>query len=320
VWGSVKSIFFDRCYAVNNRNEISSELYTLRDYLRWAISEFGRAGLFFGHGTDNAYDEARVLVLHSLNLPLDIDPALLDARLTSSERKAVIELIKRRVDERVPAAYLTREAWFAGLSFYVDERVLVPRSPIAELIVQDFEPWLGGMQPRRILDLCAGSGCIGIACAYQFDDAYVDLVDISLAALNVADINIARHDLADRVCAVQSDVFDLLADKKYDLIVSNPPYVDAEDLVAMPDEYQREPALGLASGPDGLDITRRILRDAADYLSEDGVLVVEVGNSCIALDEAFPTVPFMWLEFEHGGHGVFVMTREQLIENAESFS
>ncbi len=305
---------------VSNRNEISGELYTLRDYLRWAISEFGRAGLFFGHGTDNAYDEARVLVLHSLNLPLDIDPALLDARLTLAEREAVLLLIKRRVDERVPAAYLTHEAWFAGLSFYVDERVLVPRSPIAELIAQDFEPWLGGMQPRRILDLCSGSGCIGIACAYQFHEARVDLVDISLDALNVADINIARHDLADRVSAVQSDVFDLLADQKYDLIVSNPPYVDAEDLAAMPAEYQREPALGLASGPDGLDITRRILRDAADYLSEDGVLIVEVGNSCVALDDAFPTVPFMWLEFEHGGHGVFVMSREQLIENAESFS
>jgi len=305
---------------VSNSSEISSELHTLRDYLRWGISEFGRAGLFFGHGTDNALDEARVLVLHGLNLPLDLDPALLDARLTMFEREQVLQLIKRRVEERLPAAYLTHEAWFAGLSFYVDERVLVPRSPIAELIGQGFEPWLGGEYPLRILDLCTGSGCIGIACAYQFEDASVDLVDISLDALNVADINIARHELGDRVRAVQSDVFDLLSGEKYDLIVSNPPYVDAGDLATMPAEYQREPALGLASGPDGLDITRRILREAADYLNDNGVLIVEVGNSCIALDAAFPLVPFMWLEFEHGGHGVFVITREQLLENAASFA
>ncbi len=305
---------------MTGNDEIAQELFSLRDYLRWAISEFGRAGLFFGHGTDNAFDEARVLVFHGLNLPLAIDPALLDARLTLDERHKVLHLIQRRVEERLPAAYLTHEAWFAGLSFYVDERVLVPRSPIAELIAQDFEPWLSGSRPQRILDLCTGSGCIGIACAYQFEDAYVDLVDISLDALNVADINIARHELGDRVSAVQSDVFDLLEGQQYDLIVSNPPYVDAQDLATMPAEYQREPALGLASGPDGLDITRRILREAANYLTDEGVLIVEVGNSCIALDEAFPTVPFMWLEFEHGGHGVFVMSREQLIENAESFA
>jgi len=305
---------------VSNSSEISSELHTLRDYLRWGISEFGRAGLFFGHGTDNAFDEARVLVLHGLNLPLDIDASLLDARLTMIEREGVVALIKRRVEERLPAAYLTHEAWFAGLSFYVDERVLVPRSPIAELIAQDFEPWLGGEYPQRILDLCAGSGCIGIACAYQYEDASVDLVDISRDALDVADINIARHELSDRVRTVKSDVFGALHGQKYDLIVSNPPYVDAGDLAAMPAEYRREPALGLASGPDGLDITRRILREAADYLSDDGVLVVEVGNSCLALDAAFPMVPFMWLEFEHGGHGVFVMSRKQLLENAASFA
>jgi ribosomal protein L3 glutamine methyltransferase len=287
--------------------------------LRWAISEFGRAGLFFGHGTDNAFDEARMLVFHGLHLPLGTDPALLDARLTLVVRQKVLALIQRRVEERLPVAYLTYEAWFAGLSFYVDERVLVPRSPIAELIAQDFEPWLSA-RPQRILDLCTGSGCIGIACAYQFDEAMVDLVDISLDALNVADINIARHDLGDRVSAVQSDVFDLLGGQTYDLIVSNPPYVDAQDLAAMPAEYHREPALGLASGPDGLDITRRILREAANHLNEEGVLIVEVGNSCVALDDAFPTVPFMWLEFEHGGHGVFAMSREQLLEYAESFA
>ncbi|EIF43200.1 N5-glutamine S-adenosyl-L-methionine-dependent methyltransferase [gamma proteobacterium BDW918] len=304
---------------MTSNDEIGRELHTLRDYLRWAISEFGRAGIFFGHGTDNAFDEARILVFHGLHLPLDMDPALLDARLTLVERQKVLALIQRRVEERLPAAYLTNEAWFAGLSFYVDERVLVPRSPIAELIAQEFEPWLSA-RPQRILDLCTGSGCIGIACAYQFDEAMVDLVDISLDALNVADINIARYELGDRVSAVQSDVFDLLGGQTYDLIVSNPPYVDAQDLATMPAEYHREPTLGLASGPDGLDITRRILREAANHLNEEGVLIVEVGNSCVALDDAFPTVPFMWLEFEHGGHGVFAMSREQLLEYAESFA
>lgn len=301
-------------------HNISNELQTIRDYLRWGVSEFGRAGLFFGHGTDNAYDEARVLVSHVLNLPFDFEPDLLDARLAMFEREAILGLLKRRIDERVPAAYLTKEAWFGGLSFYVDERVLVPRSPIAELIAQDFEPWLSGTYPQRILDLCTGSGCIGIACAYQFEDARVDLADISLDAINVADINIARHELSDRVRAVQSDVFEWLEGERYDLIVSNPPYVDAEDLADMPAEYHREPALGLASGPDGLDITRQILRNAAKYLNTGGVIVVEVGNSCVALDEAFPTVPFMWLEFERGGHGVFVMTKEQLLEYADSFA
>ena len=304
---------------MSQTQDISNELFSLRDYLRWGISEFGRAGLFFGHGTDNAYDEARVLISHVLNLPFDFADDLLDARLTKAERESILSLLERRINERLPAAYLTREAWFAGLSFYVDERVLVPRSPIAELIGQGFEPWLGGSYPQRILDLCTGSGCIGIACAYQFEDAAVDLADISLDAINVADINIARHDLSDRVRAVQSDVFEWLAGERYDLIVSNPPYVDAEDLADMPEEYHREPALGLASGPDGLDITRQILRHAADYLNPNGILVVEVGNSCVALDEAFPMVPFMWLEFERGGHGVFVMTREQLLEYVDSF-
>ena len=318
--GRVKLSLYVLDDVVSQKQNISSDLLTIRDYLRWGISEFGRAGLFFGHGTDNAYDEARVLVSHVLSLSFDFSPDLLDARLTMAEREAVLTLLQRRIDERVPAAYLSREAWFAGLSFYVDERVLVPRSPIAELIAQDFEPWLSGIYPQRILDLCSGSGCIGIACAYQFEDASVDLADISLDAINVADINIARHDLSERVRAVQSDVFEWLAGERYDLIVSNPPYVDSADLAAMPAEYHREPALGLASGPDGLDITRQILRHAADHLTTGGVLVVEVGNSCIALDAAFPAVPFMWLEFERGGHGVFVMTREQLLEYADSFA
>lgn len=291
---------------------ICPDLVTIRDYIRWGLSEFSRAGLFFGHGTDNALDEARLLVLHALHMPFDSPDALLSARLTMAERHAVVALLKRRVAERLPAAYLTHESWFAGLSFYVDERVLVPRSPIAELIENGFSPWLA-TEPRRVLDLCTGSGCIGLACAYAFDNAQVDLADISRDALDVANINIARHELGDRVRSCESDVFSGLAGQRYDLIVSNPPYVDARDLAEMPEEYHREPALGLASGADGLDITRRILREAADHLEESGLLVVEVGNSWLALDEAFPQIGFTWLEFERGGHGVFCMTRDELL-------
>ena len=304
---------------VNEKKAIQEQLHNLNDYLRWGMSEFGRAGLFFGHGSDNAYDETLVLLAHALSLPAAAIEKMPDARLLDDEKQAIIALFQRRIAERIPAAYLTCEAWFAGLSFYVDERVLVPRSPIAELIQQGFEPWLGGVWPERILDLCTGSGCIGIACAYAFDDAQVDLVDISADALDVANINILRHELQHRVATVQSDVFAGLQGRRYSLIVSNPPYVDEQDLADMPQEYHCEPVLGLASGPDGLAITRRILREAADYLTDDGILVVEVGNSCIALDEAFPTVAFTWLEFERGGHGVFMMTREQLLASQAAF-
>lgn len=295
------------------------QLHTVRDFIRWGLSEFARGGLFFGHGTDNAYDEALVLVFHALNLPLEMQNQVLDCRLVEDEKRQIMALFERRLEERLPAAYLTREAWFCGLSFYVDERVLVPRSPIAELIEQHFQPWLVGVEPGRILDLCTGSGCIGLACAYAFENAEVDLADISSDALDVATINIARHDLSHRVRACQSDVFDGLAEQSYDLIVSNPPYVDAEDLAEMPAEYHREPVLGLAAGGDGLDIARRILREAADYLNPGGLLVVEVGNSGVALDQAFPSVPFTWLEFERGGHGVFAMSREQLIQYRDAF-
>lgn len=300
--------------------ELKQSLHTLRDYLRWGMSEFGRAGLFFGHGCDNAYDEAMVLLAHALSIPINSPPELLDARLTDVEKDTVLNLFARRVSERLPAAYLTKEAWFAGLSFYVDERVLVPRSPIAELIEKGFEPWLGGVFPRRILDLCTGSGCIGIACAYAFEDAVVDLADISEDACNVAQINVARHELHHRVNVVQSDLFGALAGERYELIVSNPPYVDEEDLADMPEEYRREPVLGLAAGRDGLSITRRILQEAASLLTDDGLLVVEVGNSCVALDAAFPEVPFTWVEFERGGHGVFVIDRPQLLVYANAFA
>lgn len=292
---------------------MSRELETVRDYLRWIISRFNDAGLYYGHGTDNAQDEAWYLVCGALKLPFDLDGRLLDGRLTEAERQQLEQLVERRISERVPVAYLVGEAWFAGLPFNVDERVLVPRSPLAELIDVGFQPWLGDVEPEHILDLCTGSGCIGIACAFAFPEARVVLSDVSADALAVARSNIERHSLSDRVTALQSDVFAGLEAQCFDLIVSNPPYVDAEDLAGMPAEYQAEPALGLGSGDDGLDITRRILQQAAGHLNEGGLLVVEVGNSGRALDEAFPELPLTWVEFERGGHGVFVISKDDLL-------
>ncbi len=292
---------------------MSWELETVRDYLRWIISRFNDAGLYYGHGTDNAQDEAWYLVCGALKLPFDLDGRLLDGRLTEAERQRLEQLVERRISERVPVAYLVGEAWFAGLPFNVDERVLVPRSPLAELIDVGFQPWSGDVEPEHILDLCTGSGCIGIACAFAFPEARVVLSDVSADALAVARSNIERHSLSDRVTALQSDVFAGLEGQCFDLIVSNPPYVNAEDLAGMPAEYQAEPALGLGSGDDGLDITRRILHQAAGHLNEGGLLVVEVGNSGRALDEAFPELPLTWVQFERGGHGVFVISKDDLL-------
>ncbi len=291
---------------------MSRELETVRDYLRWIISRFNAAGLYYGHGTDNAQDEAWYLVCGALKLPFDLDRRLLDGRLTETERQQLEQLVERRISERIPVAYLVGEAWFAGLPFNVDERVLVPRSPLAELIDVGFQPWLGDVEPEHILDLCTGSGCIGIACAFAFPESRVVLSDVSADALAVASSNIERHSLSDRVTAQQSDVFSGLEGQRFDLIVSNPPYVDAEDLAGMPAEYHAEPALGLGSGDDGLNITRRILQQAAGHLNEGGLLVVEVGNSGRALDEAFPELPLTWVEFERGGHGVFVISKDDL--------
>ncbi len=295
-----------------NTADICDELFTLRDFIRWGASEFNGAKLYFGHGTDNAWDEAEQLVLHAINLVPPLDEEWLSARLTRVERDRVVENLRRRVEERIPAAYITGQAWFAGLPFVVDERVLVPRSPIGELIQQQFSPWLAN-EPAQILDLCTGSGCIGIACAYAFPNAEVQLSDISFDALEVAEENIQQHDLEDRVFAMQSDLFANLVGQKFDLIVSNPPYVDADDLASMPPEYHAEPEIGLGSGDDGLEFTRRLLREASDYLTDDGVLIVEVGNSWIALEEAYPDVPFTWIEFERGGHGVFMLTKADLL-------
>ncbi|WP_339669943.1 50S ribosomal protein L3 N(5)-glutamine methyltransferase [Dasania marina] len=300
-------------------SEVAKQLSTLRDYLRWAVSKFTQSGVYFGHGTDNALDEALQLVLHTVGVPLGSEEHLLDATLTSQERKLLLTVIETRCRERIPVPYLTGQAWFAGLAFKVDERVLIPRSPIAELIAQGFEPWLAGRPVNRLLDLCTGGGCIGIACAHYFEEATVELADLSADALVVAQSNIDSYELNHRVSAIQSDLFTDLSGQ-YDLIVSNPPYVDIEDVSSMPAEYQHEPAMALGSGDDGLDITRRILREAAGYLTDDGLLVVEVGNSCVALEQAYPYVAFTWVEFEHGGHGVLVFSKAELQHYASEFA
>jgi len=296
-----------------------NELITLRDWVRWGASSFNQAGLFFGHGTDNALDEALALVLHALHLKHDLPADYLAARVTSEEADRIMALFHERVDRRVPAAYLIGEARFAGLDFYVDENVLIPRSPIAELIEEGFAPWLEPDHVTSVLDLCCGSGCIGIACAYAFPQALVDLSDISPAALDVATRNIERHQLERRARAVRADVFEGLDGERYDLIVSNPPYVSTAEMATLPEEYRHEPELGLEAGDDGMDVVARILAAGADYLRPGGILVVEVGSSAELLLARYPDVPFLWLDFERGGDGVFLLTAEQLDEFRDSF-
>ncbi|MDX2506684.1 MAG: 50S ribosomal protein L3 N(5)-glutamine methyltransferase [Gammaproteobacteria bacterium] len=297
-----------------SKEDLKGSLATITDFIRWGASLFQQSGLFFGHGNVTAIDEAAYLVLHTLNLAPDTHSVYFTSQLTDNEKQAVIDIVFRRAKEKIPAAYLTNESWFAGLAFFVDERVLVPRSPIAELIQTQFEPWIEADKVHQILDLCTGSGCIAIACAYQFPDVSVDAVDISEDALDVALHNIEKHHLVDKVNIVQSDLFTNLQGRQYDIIVSNPPYVDAEELSSMPQEYKAEPELGLAAGEDGLELVIPMLEQAAEHLYPNGILIVEVGNSEYALQEHYPGVPFYWLEFEHGGQGVFLLTKEQLDE------
>ncbi len=287
---------------------------TIAEQLQWMTDELDAAGVFFGHGTDNAWDEAVALLLSVLAIePANAGQELLAETLDSQQCEQLNDLLKRRIEERLPAAYLTGEAWFCGLSFKVNEHVLVPRSPIAELIESGFAPWLSSERAiNRVLDMGTGSGCIAIACAYAFPAAQVDAVDVSFEALAVTRDNIAAHELAGRVDALVSDIWSNLQGRHYDLIVSNPPYVSAAEMAVLPAEYYREPILGLQAADDGLALVHRILAGAAEHLAEDGILVVEVGNSEAALVAAYPEVPFTWLSFEHGGSGVFLLDEQAL--------
>ena len=297
--------------------QAQNELSTLRDLMRFAVSRFTEAELFFGHGTDNAWDEAAYLLLHTLHLPIDrLDP-FMDARLTSDERATALNIIARRISSRVPAAYLTNEAWLGDYRFYVDERVIVPRSHIAELLREQLSPWVDDpWAVGKVLDLCTGSGCLAILAAHAFPEATVDAVDLSPDALAVARRNVDDYDLGARLQLVQSDAFAGLQGKTYDVIISNPPYVNAESMATLPEEYRREPVLALASGEDGLDFARIILSEAAQHLNPAGVLIVEIGHNRDELEMAFPETTFTWLDTTAGDQFVFMLRREDLPPSA----
>jgi len=293
--------------------QAQNELSTLRDLMRFAVSRFTEAQLFFGHGTDNAWDEAAYLLLHTLHLPIDrLDP-FMDARLTSDERTLVLGMVERRINERLPAAYLTHEAWLGDYRFYVDERVIVPRSHIAELLREQLSPWIDDpWAVRRVLDLCTGSACLAILAAEAFPEAQIDAIDLSSDALAVARRNVDDYDLASRVKLIQSNAFAGIQAQRYDVIISNPPYVNAESMAALPEEYRREPQLALASGDDGLDFTRIILREAGKHLNPEGVLIVEIGHNRDELESAFPDTSFTWLDTAAGDQHVFMLRCTEL--------
>lgn len=292
----------------------TSELLTLRDWLRYAVSTFSEAKLSFGHGSLSAYDEAAYLLLHTLHLPLDTLDPFLDAKLTAQEKATLLELLKRRVEQRIPAAYLTHEAWLGEFKFYVDERVIVPRSFIAELLRERLFPWVADADnTTAVLDLCTGSGCLAILAAHAFPNALVDAVDLSPDALQVAKRNVADYELQDRINLIQSDLFTQLSGKQYDIIISNPPYVDAASVSELPAEYLHEPKLALGSGSDGLDATREILKQAAAHLTPHGILIVEIGHNRDVLEAAYPDLPFTWLEVSAGDQFVFLLHRNDLV-------
>jgi len=295
-----------------NIRAIAGELQTIRDLVRWGMSQFNKEGLCFAHGMPNALDEAVYLCLATLHLPPDLAEDYFDCRLTHSEKRSVLENYSERLSKRIPAAYITKEAWFAGLNFYVDPRVLIPRSPIAELIRQQFSPWIEADRVECILDLCTGSGCIAIACAYAFEHASIVGSDVSKDALDVAAINRGNHGLEERLQLIESDLFEHIPARKFDIIVANPPYVSAQEMAQLDREFSFEPGGGLAAGEMGMDIVVPLLQQAGSYLSDHGILVVEVGYSVPALVQLLPEVPFTWLEFVHGGEGVFLLTAKQV--------
>ena len=303
-----------------NKREIANDLVTLRDLIRWGTSQFNAAALCFAQGMPSAIDEAAYLCLSALHLPPDFSVDYFDCVLTMDERMRVLQLFEQLIEQRKPSAYITNEAWFAGLSFFVDERVLIPRSPIAELINQQFSPWVDYDQVHNILDLCTGSACIAIACADAFEQANVDASDVSTDALDVAMINCENHLVEDRVSLFEPDLFADIPAKRYDIIVSNPPYVSAQEMSELSVEFDFEPDSALRAGETGLDIVLPMLSQARDYLTDDGILVVEVGYSKPALERALPHVPFVWLDFEFGGDGVFLLTASQLQAHQADFN
>jgi ribosomal protein L3 glutamine methyltransferase len=300
----------------NNTSAIATDdLLTIRDWIRYAVSQFEASDVFYGHGTDNGYDEAVWLIMSALHLPMDTLNNFLDARITKEERFKLVDFIEQRICKHTPTAYLLKEAWLQGLKFYVDERVLIPRSFIAELLAEGLSSWIEFPEMvESAADICTGSGCLGILLANVFPNAEVDVIDISQDAIDVANINIANYGLQGQITAIKSDMFSALKGKRYDLIISNPPYVDAPSMATLPQEYQNEPQLALGSGIAGLDHTHTILREAGNYLNNDGILIVEIGHNREALEAAYPNIIFNWLEVSSGNEFVFLLTKSQLIQ------